>query len=353
MSIIMPVRRLWPLVLAGLSGAALAETAAEAMTRCASVAQATERLACFDLAASANPAVAAVAPQPAEGAEPPVPAAVLAEGSPALHTPLARQWDLDEDDKRGIFVLRAHKPTYMMPVWYLQHPNRTPQTPSRGSADLFDRVLDHTEAKFQISFKTKLWENLLGSPADLWFGYTQQSHWQLYNKEQSSPFRETDYEPELVATLPVSWHALGWDVRMLGAGLVHQSNGQSDPLSRSWNRVYLTASAERGPWTVNARVWRRLSESAGNDDNPDISKYMGYGDVQAVYSTGSHTFAALGRLNAGSGKGALQLDWTFPVFHRLRGYVQYFNGYGESLIDYNYRTQAVGVGLMLNDWLAN
>lgn len=338
-----------------------AETADEALGRCAALPAAEARLACFDAAAAA--ARPAAPPLAAEGApamptetteatETAAPEVTAAAVKPD-RTPLGQLWDLDEDSPRGIFMLRGHRPSYFLPLWHQVDPNDSPQSPSRDSVALFDRQLDHTEAKFQLSFKSKVWQNMLGTPADLWFGYTQQSHWQLYNKHQSSPFRETDYEPEVMASVPVDWSMLGWRVRLLGGGVVHQSNGQSDSLSRSWNRMYGMVGMERGPLTLTARLWQRLPESNGDDDNPDITDYYGHGDLQALYHWNHHTLGALARFNPSSGKGALQLDWTFPLAGRLRGYLQYFNGYGENLIDYNHRNQGIGFGLMLNDWTQN
>nr|WP_294867355.1 phospholipase A [uncultured Pseudogulbenkiania sp.] len=337
-----------------------AESAEEALGRCAALPAAEARLACFDAAATAaRPPATALATAPAL-AEPavntaeamPAPAAIPpAAEEPAEPVPestaLAKLWDLDQDAPHRTFLLRGHRPSYFLPGWYQVAPNAAPSTPTHGATA---QDLDHTEVKFQLSFKSKIWQNVLGTPADLWFGYTQQSHWQLYNKPQSSPFRETDYEPEVMVSLPVDWSVLGWRVRLLGAGFVHQSNGQSDPLSRSWNRVYGMLGMERGPLTLTARVWQRLPEPVESDDNPDILRYYGYGDLQAQYRWNDHTLAALARYNPSSGKGALQLGWTFPLAGRLRGYLQYFNGYGESLIDYNHRNQGIGFGLMLNDW---
>lgn len=267
---------------------------------------------------------------------------------PQTISPLSRAWDLERDEPGKVFSLRAYRANYFLPVWYNDHPNANPNTPTRGGAVLYDNEINHIEAKFQISLKTKMWNDVFGSPIDLWFGYTQQSHWQIYNSDWSSPFRDTDYEPEIIATMPVEADLFGLRLRMLGMGVVHQSNGQSDPLSRSWNRVYGMAGFERDNLSLMLRAWYRFSE--GNDDNPDITKYMGHGDIQAIYHWNKHTFGLLGRLNASSGKGAIRADWTFPIFGGLRGYVQYFNGYGENLLDYNHHNNSIGVGFIVTDW---
>ena len=87
------------------------------------------------------------------------------------------------------------------------------------------------------------------------------SDWQIFNQgRKSAPFRNTDYEPEIFITQPVKADLpFGGKLRMVGAGFAHQSNGQSRPESRSWNRVYAMAGMEWGKLTVIPRVWMRAS----------------------------------------------------------------------------------------------
>ncbi|WP_083460471.1 phospholipase A [Gulbenkiania mobilis] len=356
---------IFSIALAGTTGLAIAETPADALARCARLPKADARLGCFDAAAKAA-AEAIPAPKAEEHPEVIVPTRVVALaplGAPPPapdkplpvkeESPLAKAWDLDREDALGTFVLRGYRPTYFLPVWIQRRPNTQPGTPTQDAIEVFGQSLQNTEAKMQLSFKTKLFNDVLDSPVDLWFGYTQQSHWQLYNRDQSAPFRETNYEPELMATLPVHAKVLGMDVRLLGGGIVHQSNGQSDPLSRSWNRVYGMVGAERGNLTLTGRLWAKLPERRDSSDNPDIMDYMGYGDLLVDYKLDkNNTVGSLLRYNPSTGKGAVRLDWTFPVAGRLRGYMQYFYGYGESLIDYNYKNHGIGIGLMLNDWMS-
>lgn len=272
-------------------------------------------------------------------------------GSVDAYTPLSLLYDLDRNDDRGTFILRAHRPSYIMPVWYNNNRNATPSTPTQPSYLLYDGDVQNTEAKFQISFKTKMIEDLLGARMDLWFGYTQQSHWQVYNKEWSAPFRGTDYEPEIFVTQPAKVELpFGLKLRVLGGGIVHQSNGQTDPLSRSWNRVYGMAGLEWGKVTIIPRVWWRIPEKSSKDDNPDIIDYMGYGDLQLIYQHGQQSVSLLTRYNPIKNKGAVRLEYAFPLTGHLKGYIQYFNGYGESLMDYNFRNRSIGIGVMLNEW---
>lgn len=270
------------------------------------------------------------------------------------YTPLSLNFDLDKNDTRGLLSVREHNPMYLMPAWYNSSPNYAPESPSRGvtEAERFSRQ-KRVEAKMQVSFKSKLMEDVFKTRADLWFGYTQKSDWQLYNQgRKSAPFRNTDYEPEIFLTQPVKADLpFGGKLRMLGAGFVHQSNGQSRPESRSWNRIYAMAGMEWGKLSVLPRVWLRTDANGDEDDNPDISRYMGYGDVKLQYRLNDqqNVYSVL-RYNPKSGKGAVEAAYTFPLKGKLKGVVRGFHGYGESLIDYNHKQNGLGIGLMFNDW---
>ena len=282
------------------------------------------------------------------------PAQELADAA-AAYTPLSQMYDLDANDPHGILTVREHNPMYLMPVWYNSSPNYAPSSPTRGAASQ-ERFSDQKriETKMQVSFKSKIAEDLFKSRADLWFGYTQKSDWQIYNQgRRSAPFRNTDYEPEIFITQPVKAQ-LPWGgrLRMLGVGFVHQSNGQSRPESRSWNKVYAMAGMEWGKLTVIPRVWMRLFDSSGKDnDNPDLTKYLGYGDVKLQYRLNDkHNFSTTLRYNPKSGYGAAEAAYTFPIKGKLQGVVRGFHGYGESLIDYNHKQSGIGFGLMFNGW---
>ena len=270
------------------------------------------------------------------------------------YTPLSQAYDLDKNSERGTWSARPHRPMYLLPLFYSINPNRDPSTPNRKEVPYTDDEMNNTELKLQVSLKTKVAEDLFGTNADMWFGYTQQSHWQVYNAENSRPFRATDYEPEIFVTQPVSANLpFGGRLRMLGAGASHHSNGQSDPLSRSWNRLYLMGGAEWGKFAVIPRVWTRIKTENGSDadDNPDIEDYMGYGDVTFMYDLPDrHSVSGTVRYNPKTEKGGMQLDYVYPLSDNINGYVQLFHGYGESIIDYNHKNTAVGMGIVLNDW---
>lgn len=313
---------------------------------CADLADADKRLACYDrLAAPAmklnypvEPAVAAPTP------------ALLKADEPATRqtSVLAQEWELADNLKRGIYNFRSYRSNYLLLANYSGAPNYAPFRAVATDPALDGLRIKHAELMFQLGFKMKMAEQVAGTPFDLWFGYTQQSYWQAFNKSASSPFRETNYQPEIMAVVPVNFRLPGITARMVNFGLVHQSNGQSGTLSRSWNRFYAQIGLEEGGFTLLARVWKRLDGGGADDDNPDILAYMGHGDLQARYRQGGHEFSATVRQNFSTDRGAVQLGWAFPLTRNLQGYVQAFSGYGQSLIDYNYSHKSVGAGVTVD-----
>ncbi len=266
---------------------------------------------------------------------------------------LDSRWELAEDSKLGIFNLRAYKPLYLLPAYWSSKPNTLPSSPNPENTVPSPLPLDSVEAKYQISLKTKVLENVFGDNGDIWAGYTQTSHWQVYNAENSRPFRETNYEPEVMLVFRNAYRLGGWNGRMAAIGVNHQSNGRADPLSRSWNRVIATVGLDRENWALVVRPWYRIPESWSDDNNPDISDYMGRGDAMLVYTRGHQEFSLLARHSLRGGDrshGAVQFDWGFPLTRQLRGHLQVFDGYGESMIDYNHRATYIGLGVSLLEW---
>ncbi|AZG33623.1 MULTISPECIES: phospholipase A [Shewanella] len=254
------------------------------------------------------------------------------------------------------FVITPHKANYLLPVTYQTRTNALPFESKYPDEDF---TIDNLEAKFQISFKFPIMYNVFGDNGHLFFAYTNQSYWQVYNEDASSPFRETNHEPEVFMLFNNDWKIGGFTNSFLGIGAVHQSNGQTNQLSRSWNRIYGSAVFDRGPFALGLRVWWRLPEDekeninvAKGDDNPDINRYMGNFELTGVYGLNEHRFTMLLRNNLrDTNRGAVELTWSYPIIGTLRIYTQYFNGYGESLIDYNHHNQRVGIGIALNDIL--
>lgn len=266
---------------------------------------------------------------------------------------LDSRWELSPESKLGTWNIRSYQPIYLMPGFWTSKKNEFPQSENPQNTVEEDQNLTSIEAKFQLSLKTKAVENILGNNGDLWLGYTQSSRWQVYNSEESRPFRETNYEPEASFVLRTNYDLFGLNWRMLGLTINHQSNGRSDPLSRSWNRVMLNLGFEKDNFALMVRPWYRFEENRDDDNNPEIKNYIGRGDMTAFYRHNEHDFTLMLRHTLKGGednRGAMQFDWTFPISGRLRGQFQLFDGYGESLIDYNHRATYVGLGVSLMNW---
>jgi phospholipase A1 len=266
---------------------------------------------------------------------------------------LNSRWELAPESKLGTFNLRSFQPVYVMPVFATSKQNNQPHSPNPNNTAQQREELENVEAKFQLSLKTKVWQGVFGDAGDLWVGYTQSSRWQVYNVKQSRPFRESDYEPEAMLVFDTNYHAFGWDGRLLGIGIDHQSNGRSDPFSRSWNRIVADIGLERAGWTVMLRPWWRIPEARRDDNNADIEDYMGRGEMQVLHLWNSQEFGLTLRHSLRGGDnnhGSARFSWSFPMAGNLRGYLEAFSGYGESLIDYNHNATYLGFGVSLLDW---
>ncbi|MCO8073689.1 phospholipase A [Acinetobacter lwoffii] len=336
---------------------------------CAALEISAERLACYDtlfkIPVTDKPAIvserraaAEIAPEP-DNLKAKIGQTVsniyASEGSkltPNLSL-LDSRWELSPESKLGTWNIRSYQPVYLMPGFWTSNKNELPESENPENTVKEDQNLTSTEAKFQLSLKTKAVENILGDNGDLWLGYTQSSRWQVYNSEESRPFRETNYEPEASLIFRTNYDLLGLNWRMLGLTINHQSNGRSDPLSRSWNRVMLNLGFEKDNFALMVRPWYRFEEKREDDNNPEIKNYIGRGDMTAFYRYKEHDFSLMLRHTLKGGdenRGAVQFDWSFPISGRLRGQFQLFDGYGESLIDYNHRATYVGLGVSLMNW---
>ena len=262
-------------------------------------------------------------------------------------SPIERREAEEKTIRAGVFAITTHRQNYFLPATYYSRRDKQRYELAGENAP------KNYEVKFQLSFKVLLWETMFWGNGDLFFAYTQVSFWQLYDKVLSSPFRESNYEPEVFARFDTDFTVFGFRSRLLSIGFDHQSNGQGPELSRSWNRVFAALEAERGDLTVALKPWYRIPESKKDDDNPNIEKYLGHGQLSGAYRLREHVFSFMLRdnLRLHDNKGAVELGWSHPITRNVRAYVQYFNGYGESLVDYNISTNRIGVGVMLNDWI--
>lgn len=263
--------------------------------------------------------------------------------------PFESQWELEPKHQKGTFRLTSYKPMYFTAGRWSSRMNETPQSenPDYSAEDPTDK--NPFEAKFQLSFKTKVFQGLLFGKGDIWVAYTQKAHWQVYNKNISRAFREINYEPEIIFNYPLKVKFFNGHFRSAGIAINHESNGRDLPLSRSWNRVIFHLSYLNKNSEIMVRPWIRLPDQ--DDENPEITRFVGKGDItykltrnfHEFYLISTHAFHKFGR-------GNIQLNYVFPMKGHLRGHVQFFDGYGETMIDYNHRQTTIGIGISFSNW---
>jgi len=319
-----------------------------------------KRLACFDSieAVSTDTVNPTITENNAEDAN-----TIAVTNTNPEHGFLERKWRLTSEGDWNISDFETYKSNYLL-ITSSNNPDDTPLSPTH--ANTADRNLSNNDLRFQFSLKTELMNNIplirnlpYVTSSRLWAAYTQQSSWQFFSPGASRPLRENDYEPELILSLGIDNEVDGVRKkiipRMLNVGVVHQSNGQSNPLSRSWNRAYLQGGWElSNQLTLTVRPWWRIPENSHGDDNPDIDKYLGYGDMSLRWEDIGHKTAAsvLLRNNLRSdNKGFMQFDLQRQVFtdRNINLHLLLSSGYGESLLDYNHRQNVVGLGISLGE----
>jgi len=256
--------------------------------------------------------------------------------------------NLETRDFANPFLVSFYKPTYVLPFYY----NVTSPALPNKSAIPDQQKLQNTEFKFQISFKVPVWRQIFGLPTNLYAAYTQNSFWQAYS---SSPFfRDTNYEPEIFLANDIDVALFGgWRSKLVNVGAVHQSNGRGGDLERTWNRLYLETTLAKDNWMITLKPWYIFHGSSFTEHNANMGDYMGHGQIVVAYKYDGHTFALMDRNSFESGfkRGALEFTWSYPLLTKVKGYVQVFSGYGQSLVDYNRYTNGVGIGFALSDWI--
>ena len=254
------------------------------------------------------------------------------------------------------FGILPYHSNYILPISYNTNKYTKKYSTVQSTNEQYE---SNTEAEFQLSLQKNLSYDLFGLNEYISLGYTQHVWWQLYT--DSAPFRETNYTPEVFVIIPTSYDIDKLNnLKAVKFGYRHQSNGQDGYRSRSWDRLFLATFWQWDNLFLKLEGWYRIPEdrkgvefyngtnlNAKGDDNPDILDYYGYGDIDIKYLYGKHQFGLMFRNNFKSeNKGAIQFDWSVPVSNSKNTYwyVKVFNGYGESLIDYDKSNTKISFG---------
>jgi phospholipase A1 len=276
-------------------------------------------------------------------------AQVLVDTLDIIKKDYSQRWELDSIHRKGTFRLVSYKPIYITAGRITTNPNEQPVSENPNNSATTAEEFNNVEAKFQLSFKTKVLQGILWNKGDIWVGYTQKAHWQVYNKKISRAFREINYEPEIIFRYPIQFRAFKGEIKSIGFSLNHQSNGRDLPLSRSWNRIIFHLGYEIDNWIITLNPWIRTKDE--EDENPNITQFIGNGEINVSYNYNRHEFYSIithpfNRLKGGS----MQLNYVFPMKGHLRGHIQFFHGYGETMIDYNHSQTTIGIGISFANW---
>lgn len=222
---------------------------------------------------------------------------------------------------------------------------------------------DGLNAKFQISLRYRLFDGSgrlaekLWWIDDLYLSYSQTSLWDL--NDLSKPFRDSSYRPRLFFSNYDLGRLLDGRLRLgIEAGVGHESNGKEGDASRSFNMLYARPVLTFGdPEGLRAYLAPLIHNYVSDDENPNLHHYRGYVDwLFGIGSKGGLDFSAIVRKGTRSSYGSLELNASYPLSKLSGGdltgwlMLQYFGGYGESLLDFDRKLDAqlrLGVALAL------
>ncbi len=207
---------------------------------------------------------------------------------------------------------------------------------------------EDVEFKYQLSFRYQV------ARTPVYVAYTQTAYFRWLDDENSRPFRETNYNPEI-------WYRfrpgrLRPDWLALDIGFEHESNGEEQPASRSWDRTYVRAWFDQDRWSGSLKVWSRVPdgepstpEDPDGDDNPGIVDYYGHHELRLEYTfDDGQRLSAMSRYSFSDHHGALRLDYAWPTGGGSGyWYAQLFSGYGESLETFRDKRTRIGIGFAL------
>lgn len=206
----------------------------------------------------------------------------------------------------------------------------------------------NSNVKFQISISQKLTRTTLPWHTYLYLFYTQKVFWNVL--ENSMPMSDLNFNPGIGLAKPLFDHSTG---RYIGKAMLvieHESNGRDGVESRSWNRITLGGNIllDRNIM-VHAKAWIPIIDGM---NNKDILKYCGI--FQSGMEVMSNDRRWRGSMVTIKRSGwnlnfnvVLELCYRFFKNDNQYFFMQYYNGYGEGLLEYNRYHSEIRVGLCL------
>ncbi|PNV83285.1 MAG: phospholipase [Sulfurimonas sp.] len=259
----------------------------------------------------------------------------------ALYDSLEKPQDSETEDTlkqyaKSLFNFKAYNANYFLPLSYRYNGNYS---------DTNGHKAKKTETEFQFSVKFDFAKNVFGLDGIYSIDYTQNSFWQFYS--DSAFFRESNYAPEFFVIFPTSSMDDKRFIKALRFGLANESNGRGGAEERSWNYINGSIFFQYKMLFSELKLWARLPNT--NDYNPELINYMGHGYIKFMLPYKKHFVNMKFRYNFNK-KGSAELNYTYPMFGRndLFLYIKLFNGYGESLIDYDDYIKKFGIGFSIS-----
>ncbi|MCM1290566.1 MAG: phospholipase A [Prevotella sp.] len=200
--------------------------------------------------------------------------------------------------------------------------------------------------KFQISIAQRLTKSTLPWNTFLFLMYTQKTFWNVF--ENSMPMRDMNFNPGIGITKP--FFNKGRYVGKMTLLIEHESNGRDSIQSRSWNRISLSGSVMVNDWLmVHAKYWIPIIDGM---HNKDILKYAGIFQHGVQITTPDKKFGwgltlvkrAGWNLNYNT---IFEFNWRVHKQTNQYFFVQYYNGYGEGLLDFKQFQSNLRVGLVI------
>lgn len=261
--------------------------------------------------------------------------------------PLSKRYLSEVLTEKNPFVITPHRLNYAIFGHYISDVNQEPFELQNPDTPLH---YENNELQFQVSFKFPIAKKVIYDTFDIYAAYTNRSFWQFFDDKDSIPFRETNHEPEVWAEFHANLNFFDFNLHKVLIGLNHQSNGQSGLLSRGWNRVFVQGLLQRPEGYLGFKTWQRFEEDDEFDNSFDYAKYLGDYEIELGYRFNQHTLGmTLRNRYVVNPYGSIQLDYTYPLTKKIKGYVQWFNGYGDSLIDMDHHHNKIGIGVVLAD----
>lgn len=206
---------------------------------------------------------------------------------------------------------------------------------------------ENSNVKFQISISQKLTKSTLPWGTYLFLFYTQKVFWNVL--QESMPMTDLNFNPGIGLVKPL--FVKNRFVGKLSLLLEHESNGKSGADSRSWNKISLGANIMIDPnFIVHGKVWIPIVDGM---HNKDILDYCGIYQVGTSYFTPNRRFGASVVLVKRRGWSLLSyntiIELNYRLFKRDNQYLflQYYNGYGENLLDYNKFHSMLRLGIVI------